>query len=79
VAPPSEARVSCGALSAERLALIQGRGQSPSLTKYSTSTTTCIYSLINNKCNLYYHVCALCLCLRLLRAVLCAPFRHVPG
>ena len=30
-APPSEARVSCGALSAERLALIQGRGQSPSL------------------------------------------------
>ena len=31
MAPPSEARVSCGALSAERLALIQGRGQSPSL------------------------------------------------
>jgi len=30
-APPSEARVSCGALSAELLPLIQGRGQSPSL------------------------------------------------
>jgi len=26
VAPPSEARVSCGALSAERLALIEGKG-----------------------------------------------------
>ena len=31
MAPPSEARVRCGTLSAELLALIQPRGQSPSL------------------------------------------------